>query len=73
MKPFFEGGQTSIVMRMPKHRGFKRYYKLVESIQTVNLAVLQNDSEINDIVTKEILLERGYICSLDFAVKILGN
>jgi ribosomal protein L15 len=24
-------------------------------------------------VTKEILLERGYICSLDFAVKILGN
>lgn len=73
MKPFFEWGQTSVVMRMPKHRGFKRYYKLVTPVQTVNLEALQNDKKVTDVVTKELLLQLGYIRTADVAVKVLGT
>ena len=71
MKPFFEWGQTSVVMRMPKHRGFKRYYKLLTPVQTVNLDALQKDEKITEVVSKEVLLQLGYIRSADVAVKIL--
>lgn len=27
-KAYFEGGQTPLFMRLPKRRGFKRYFKL---------------------------------------------
>ena len=73
MKPFFEGGQTSIVQRMPKHRGFKRYYKLITPIQNVNLGSLQKDERITAVVTKELLWELGYIRSAEVAVKVLGT
>ena len=73
MKPFFEWGQTSVVMRMPKHRGFKRYYKLVTPVETVNLVSLQKDEKITDVVTKELLLQLGYIRTADVAVKILAT
>ena len=71
MKPFFEWGQTSVVMRMPKHRGFKRYYKLVTPIQVVNIEALQKDERVTDVVSKELLLQLGYIRTADVAVKIL--
>ena len=71
MKPFFEWGQTSVVMRMPKHRGFKRYYKLLTPVQAVNLDVIQKDEKITGVVSKEVLLQLGYIRSADVAVKIL--
>ena len=73
MKPFFEWGQTSVVMRMPKHRGFKRYYKLVTPIQVVNIEALQKDERVTDVVSKELLLQLGYIDTADVAVKILWN
>ena len=73
MKPFFEGGQTSIVQRLPKHRGFKRYYKLVDQVAVVNLASLQNDKRVSSLVTKEVLVELGYLKSSAESVKILGN
>ena len=71
MKPFLEWGQTSVVMRMPKHRGFKRYYKLVTPVQTVNLGKLWADERVTEIVTKESLLQLWYIRSTEVAVKIL--
>lgn len=71
MKPFFEWGQTSVVMRMPKHRGFKRYYKLITPVQAVNLGSLGKDERISEVVSKEVLLQLGYIRSADVAVKIL--
>ena len=71
MKPFFEWGQTSVVMRMPKHRGFKRYYKLLTPVQAVNLDIIQKDEKITEVVSKEVLLQLGYIRSADVAVKIL--
>lgn len=73
MRPYFEGGQTSIVQRMPKHRGFKRYYKLVTPRQTVNLGLLQKDGRITSSVNKDLLLQWGYVSSLDQPVKILGR
>ncbi|MDO4713139.1 MAG: 50S ribosomal protein L15 [bacterium] len=73
MKPFFEGGQTSVVQRMPKHRGFKRYYKLVDTIEVVNLAALEKDERITSMVNKELLVDLGYIRSNADAVKVLGN
>jgi ribosomal protein L15 len=56
---------------MPKHRGFKRYYKLLTPVQTVNLDALQKDEKITEVVSKEVLLQLGYIRSADVAVKIL--
>lgn len=73
MKPFFEGGQTSIVQRMPKHRGFKRYYKLLDMVQVVNLAALEHDSRVTAKVTKELLVDLGYLHSTADIVKVLGN
>ncbi|MBR2158239.1 hypothetical protein IJ913_02340 [bacterium] len=58
-------------MRMPKHRGFKRYYKLLTPVQAVNLDVIQKDEKITEVVSKEVLLQLGYIRSADVAVKIL--
>ncbi|MBR6908656.1 hypothetical protein IKN40_09670 [bacterium] len=58
---------------MPKHRGFKRYYKLVTPVETVNLVSLQKDERITDVVTKELLLQLGYIRTTDVAVKVLGT
>ena len=73
MKPFFEWWQTSVVMRMPKHRWFKRYYKLITPVQTVNLWNLWKDERVSEVVSKELLLQLGYIRSVDEVVKILWN
>jgi len=69
----FEGGQTSIVQRMPKARGFKRYYKLVDTYAVVNVVDLEKNPKIIGEVTKEILKKTGYIKKESELVKILGN
>lgn len=73
IKPFFEGWQTPLVMRMPKAKGFKRHYKLVTEYEVINLADLQADANIEKLVNKEVLQKAGYIKTLDTPVKILGN
>ena len=73
MKPRFEGGQTSIAMRMPKTRGFKRYYKLVDNYTVINVCTLDADERITNEVTKEILKTNGYIKKESDLVKILWN
>jgi large subunit ribosomal protein L15 len=70
---FFEGGQTPITMRMPKAKGFKRYYKLIDRYDVVNVASLEKDSRITTEVTKDILKSAGYIKNTSTLVKILGN
>jgi large subunit ribosomal protein L15 len=70
---FFEGGQTPLTMRMPKAKGFKRYYKLVDTYKVVNVASLEKDSRITAEVTKETLKSAGYIKNSSNLVKILGN
>jgi len=75
MKPFFEGGQTSIVQRLPKAKGFTRYYKLVKDVVIINLGILDADERISDTmeITKEILKQLGYIKSIKAIVKVLWH
>ena len=73
VRPFFEGGQTSIVQRMPKAKGFKRYYKLVTKYSIVNVSSLDQDKNITKEVTKAVLKAAGYIKNESELVKILGN
>jgi large subunit ribosomal protein L15 len=73
LPPFFEGGQTSLVQRMPKAKGFKRYYKLVDTYEVINLSTLEKDTKITTEVNKEILKTAGYLKNSSALVKILGN
>jgi large subunit ribosomal protein L15 len=73
VRPFFEGGQTSIVQRMPKAKGFKRYYKLVDTYAVVNVSALDTNQNITGEVTKATLKAAGYIKNVSEMVKILGN
>jgi large subunit ribosomal protein L15 len=70
---FFEGGQTPITMRMPKAKGFKRYYKLVDTYEVINVSALDKDARITSEVSKESLKAAGYIKNTTALVKILGN
>lgn len=73
--PGFEWGQTSLVQRRPKHKWFKRYFKLLEEISVVNLWTLNKDERIKekDCVNKKLLKEFGYIKKESAKVKILWN
>ncbi len=75
MKQFFEWWQTSIVQRLPKARGFTRYYKLVKDVTIINLGSLDADTRISDAmeITKQVLKDLWYIKSIDAHVKILGH
>ena len=75
MKAFFEWGQTSIVQRLPKARGFKRPFKLVKVVAPINLGTLQQDARISDTmeITKTVLHTLWYIKHESVVVKILGD
>jgi len=75
MPAWFEGGQTPLSMRLPKLRGFKRYYKLIKTYQVVNLQKLQQDDNIKDgdEINKEILQKLNYIKKVDTPVKVLAK
>lgn len=72
-KPFFEGGQTSIVQKLPKAKGFKRHDKLVDTYAVINLSKLEKDERVtNDMeITKFKLKELGYIKKESELIKIL--
>lgn len=72
---WFEGGQTPLHMRIPKLRGFKRYYKLRKDARPVALADLQADDRIADgsTITVSLLAEYGYCKNASSIVKILGS
>jgi large subunit ribosomal protein L15 len=65
----FEGGQTSIIQRLPKHRGFRPPNRIKTLI--VNLAQLERWAE-NGQLTIASLRERGYLAAGE-RVKILGE
>jgi large subunit ribosomal protein L15 len=72
-KPFFEGGQTSIVQRLPKAKWFKRHDKLIDTYAIINLSRLEKDERITtDMdITKFKLKELGYIKKESELIKIL--
>ena len=73
-QPWFEGGQTPLHMRLPKSRGFKRYFKLVTKVVAINTGVLNADDRIKsgDVISNEALYTLGYGKS-GYAFKILGQ
>ena len=66
----FEGGQTPMIRRMPKLRGFNCPNR--QEFQVVNLTDL-NRFDSNQSVTKQMLREAGLIGSLRQPVKLLGR
>lgn len=73
-QPGFEGGQTPLHMRLPKSRGFKRYFKLINKVSPINLGRLNIDDRIkdNDVITPEVLYTLGY-AKVGSSLKILGT
>ncbi|UFX82771.1 50S ribosomal protein L15 [Candidatus Absconditicoccus praedator] len=72
-RPGFEGGQTPLNKRLPKLRGFKRFFKLVDNYDIVNLKDLENDDRISENIDKAVLKQLGYIKSEKSKVKLLGD
>lgn len=68
-KAGFEGGQTSLFMRLPK-RGFTNYTRVEYAI--VNLDQL-NRFEDGTEVTPELLMETGLVRKQLDGIKVLGN
>jgi len=64
----FEGGQTPLIRRMPK-RGFTSKFK--KDYQIVNLSDLNRIKE--NMITVELLKEKGLIKGKNLLVKILGD
>jgi large subunit ribosomal protein L15 len=73
-KPWFEGGQKPWTMKIPHKRGFSRArFKVIA--QVVNLRDLEAAFKADDVVTLEVLRERGLIrdASGRRPVKLLGD
>jgi large subunit ribosomal protein L15 len=67
--PGFEGGQMPLQRRLPK-RGFKNYFKIEYAI--INLRDINRIEGLN-IVTPDILVERGIMKDLKDGLKVLGE
>ncbi len=67
--PGFEGGQTPLQRRLPK-RGFKNRFKIEYAI--INLKDV-NRVEGLDLITPEVLMEKGILKSLKDGIKVLGE
>jgi len=70
--PFgFEGGQTSLKMRLPKKRGFKNIFR--KEFQVVNLSQISSKFKNNDKINKKKLFSKKLIKKENAPVKILGG
>jgi large subunit ribosomal protein L15 len=69
-KPYFEGGQTSLVRRIPK-RGFTNIFR--KTFQTVNVGAIEKIEAADKEIGAEWLHVNGLIRSAAKPVKILGN
>jgi len=67
--PGFEGGQMPLQRRLPK-RGFRNRFKVDYAI--VNLKDISRLEGL-DIITPEVLVERGIIRDLKNGIKVLGE
>ena len=67
----YEGGQMSLVRRVPKF-GFKNFNRV--EYKGINLDVLQQIAEKKEltVITREVLIESGYVSKND-RIKILGR
>jgi large subunit ribosomal protein L15 len=67
---FFEGGQTRLMRRLPRRRGFTNHFR--KEYQPVNLRELERFEDGSE-VTPELLKEAGIIDSSKKPVKILST
>ena len=70
-RPGFEGGQTPLIRRMPKLRGFRSLGKI--KYQVVNVGDLEKKFKEGDKITKEMLAKEGLIFNAKKPVKLLGT
>lgn len=66
-RPGFEGGQTPLVLRIPKKRGFRSLTKK----ETVNIESLNKIKE--DKIDKKLLKKYGIIKNIKSKVKLVGK
>jgi large subunit ribosomal protein L15 len=75
IKRGFEGGQMPLYRRLPKVGFNNDQFSL--DFHIVNLDTLEHHFDANQVITKELLIERGLIKptkkSKTFAVKVLGR
>ena len=71
IKPWFQGGQSPIYRRIPK-RGFNNK-RFTTRYATINLSDLNKFFKDGDVVSEEVLKERGIIKKRLSGIKILGN
>lgn len=71
IKPWFQGGQSPLYRRIPK-RGFNNA-RFTTRYATLNLSDLNRFFNDGDVVSEEILKERGIIKKRLSGIKILGN
>lgn len=70
VRPGFEGGQTPLIMRLPKLRGFKNSKKVIYQVVNVkDLNVFKEGEEVNMLT----LLKKGLISKKMDPVKLLGE
>jgi len=66
----FEGGQSSLITRLPKKIGFR---SICEKPQTVDISVLEKRFKDGDIVSPSTLFQKNIVKSCKQTVKILGK
>jgi len=70
VKPWFEGGQTPLVKRLPSKRGFTNIFKTDYALVKLGrLEIFEEGVE----VTPQKLLDVGLVSSLKKPIKILGD
>jgi len=69
-KPYFEGGQTSLIRRIPK-RGFTNIFK--KNYQIVNIGDIDTCDAGGKEIDGQFLFEKGLVRSARALIKILGN
>lgn len=71
IKPWFQGGQSPLYRRIPK-RGFNNA-RFETKYATINLSDLNKFFKDGDVVTPEVLKERGIVKKQLDGIKVLGN
>ena len=71
IKPWFQGGQAPLYRRIPK-RGFNNA-RFEEVFAVINLSDLNNFFKDGDVVTPEVLKEKGIIKKQLAGIKVLAN
>ena len=67
--PAFEGGQMPMQRRLPK-RGFRNPFKIEYAV--LNLKDINNIQDV-DVITPDVLFERGIVKDMKHGIKILGE